>query len=295
MDDAIESFLAWCRVEKGLARNTIEAYGRDLSGLAAFLAERGISDPDEVTRSDLSDWMVALSKQGLTSRSVARHRVSARQLFKHLLHEGQIEEDPTELLDGPSIGRRLPETLSEAQVDSLIAAPDRSTRTGLRDAAMLELLYATGLRVSELVGLRMESWKDGWLLVRGKGGKERLVPYGDEAGAVVRAWLASREDLRVKGALSANPYLFPARGGEPMTRQNFWARIQRYARQAGVPGRVYPHRLRHAFATHLLSHGADLRALQAMLGHADLSSTEIYTHVAVERLRRMHEAAHPRG
>lgn len=295
LDLAVEGFLAWCRVEKGLARNTLLAYARDLDGLRAFLGARGVRDPEQVERVHLADWMVALADQGLSPRSVARQRVAARQLFRYLFEEGIIEENPTDLLDGPRAGRHLPETLSEASVDALLAAPDRSTPIGLRDAAMLELLYATGLRVSELVGLRVHNLKDGWLVVRGKGGKERIVPYGDQAGATLGAWLRSREDLAVPGAMAGDPWLFPARRGRPMTRQNFWERISAYARAAGIPGAVYPHRLRHAFATHLLAHGADLRALQLMLGHADISTTEIYTHVATERLRRMHEAAHPRG
>lgn len=295
MEHAIEGFLAWCRVEKGLARNTLLAYARDLLHLRAFLDARGLRDPEAVSRADLSAWMGALADEGLSPRSVARHRVAARQLFRYLLDEGIIEENPCDLLDGPSAGRHLPETLSEAQVELLLAAPDRSAPIGLRDAAMLELLYATGLRVSELVGLRLSNMRDGWLVVRGKGSKERIVPFGDQAGATLAAWLRSREDLALKSVIATDPFLFPARRGRPMTRQNFWERISHYALVAGIKGAVYPHRLRHAFATHLLAHGADLRALQMMLGHADISTTEIYTHVATERLRRMHESAHPRG
>ncbi len=295
MEDAIEGFLAWCRVERGLARNTLEAYARDLSGLTAFLASQGRHRPADVGREDLVAWILHLQKSGLSSRSVARQRVACRQLFKYCLNEGLISENPTALLEGPRTERRLPETLSELDVGAVLDAPETEGFIGLRDRAMLELLYATGLRVSELVGLRWDGWKNGWVLVRGKGGKERIVPYGDQAGVVMRRWLSSREDLAVPGALAKNPYLFITRDGGPMTRQNFWERIGLYARAAGVRGRVYPHKLRHAFATHLLAHGADLRALQLMLGHADISTTEIYTHVARERLKAMHAAAHPRG
>ena len=295
IESAIEGFLAWCRVERGLAANTLEAYARDLFGLAAWLERAGCVDPRHVSRDHLVAWILHQQREGLSPRSVARQRVAARQLFKFCLNEGLIEANPTDLLEGPRTERRLPETLSELDVGALLDAPEAEGFIGLRDRAMLELLYATGLRVSELVNLRWESWKDGFLIVRGKGGKERLVPYGDEAGAAVRRWLTSREDLRVPGALARNPYIFVTRDGGPMTRQNFWERISLYARSAGVRGRVYPHKLRHAFATHLLSHGADLRALQLMLGHADISTTEIYTHVARERLKRVHALAHPRG
>jgi integrase/recombinase XerD len=287
IDNAIESFLAAGRVERALARNTLEAYHRDLTDLAAFLHREGISSPAEVEHAHVAAWMVALADRGLSARSIARHRVAMRQLFRFLHRESLIPADPSELIEGPRIGRRLPETLSESDVEALLAAPDPTTALGLRDAAMLELLYATGLRVSELVGLRREHWHDGWLLVRGKGGKERLVPYGDRAHAMVGAYLASRDD--------ATPWLFVTARKKPMTRQNFWDRLKRYALAAGVRRSISPHKLRHAFATHLLNHGADLRAVQLMLGHADISTTEIYTHVAKERLRSIHEKAHPRG
>jgi integrase/recombinase XerD len=287
MAEAIEGFLVSCKVERGLADNSLLAYGRDLADLKVFLEGRGITDPERISVEELRAWLLELLERGLGARSVARRRVAARQLFKFLLSEDLIEADPTELLDGPSIGRPLPKTLSERDVEALLRAPDRATVHGLRDAAMLELLYATGLRVSELVGLRMEHLHDGWLIVRGKGGKERLVPYGDAAGASLRAWLVRKDP--------AEPVIFPSERGGAMTRQNFWERITRYARAAGIRGSVSPHVVRHAFATHLVSHGADLRAVQLMLGHADIGTTEIYTHVARERLRAVHAAAHPRG
>lgn len=287
IDDALEHYLWVCRVERNLAENTVQAYGRDLSSLSAFLVRAGVVDPQSVEPSMLSDWIVSLSDRGLKSRTIARYRVSARQFFRFLVDEQILADSPAERLDAPRVGRRLPSTLSERQVEALIAAPDRSTPLGKRDAAMIELLYATGLRVTELVTLRLAARHDGWLVVRGKGGKDRLVPYGDTAGHALDVYLRTREDEA--------PWMFITNRGKPMTRQNFWERLRRYAGLAGVRGKVSPHVLRHAFATHLVQHGADLRAIQAMLGHADLSTTEIYTHVAQERLRRMHGAHHPRG
>jgi len=288
LDHAIEGFLSVCRVERGLADNTLESYHRDLSDLRRFLVGRGRQRPQDVDSGDLADWMLSLADRGLAASTRARHRVSMRQLFRYLLEEGIIDQDPAPLVDAPPRRRPLPSVLTEAQVDAILAAPDRSTPLGLRDAAMIELLYATGLRVTELVTLRRRALHDGWLVVRGKGGKERLVPYGDRAAQALRAWLDSRED-------DDNPWVFVTGRRRPMTRQNFWARLRRYAVQADVRARVTPHVLRHAFATHLLTHGADLRAVQAMLGHADISTTEIYTHIANERLRQIHAAHHPRG
>jgi integrase/recombinase XerD len=211
-----------------------------------------------------------------------------RQLFRFLVNESIIAADPSVLIEAPPIGRRLPGTLSEAEVNQLLSGPDRSTPLGLRDAAMIELLYATGLRVTELVGLQRHQWnKGGWLIVVGKGGKERLVPFGDQAGAVVAQYMSTRTDV--------NPAVFLSLRGKAMTRQNFWLRIRHYAKLVGIRNKVSPHTLRHAFATHLLANGADLRSVQAMLGHSDISTTEIYTHVAKARLRHLHAEHHPRG
>ena len=210
-----------------------------------------------------------------------------RQLFQFLVDEGALNSNPAELIRAPKIPRKLPTTIDQEQVSAILSAPNRATALGLRDAAMLELLYATGLRVSELVNLRRDQWHDGWIVVTGKGGKDRLVPYGDQAGAVVTAYLNTRSD-------SLQPMFLTGRGTE-MSRQNFWMRLRKYTTSAGVRGKVSPHTLRHAFATHLLMHGADLRSVQAMLGHSDISTTEIYTHVAKERLRKLHAKHHPRG
>jgi len=287
MESAVDGFLSWCRAERGLAENTMDAYSRDLQRLRVFLHSRGVGTAAAVSQQDLSAWLLDLHEAGLSATSIARHRVAMRQLFRFLVDEGILKANPSELIRAPRAPRKLPGTLNQDEVAALLAAPDRTSVMGLRDAAMLELLYATGLRVSELVSLRREHWRDGWLVVTGKGGKERLVPYGDQAGATVAAYLRTRHDLE--------PGIFLSNRGKPMTRQNFWTRLKRYVRAAGIQRNVSPHTLRHAFATHLLAHGADLRAVQAMLGHADISTTEIYTHVARERLRALHEAHHPRG
>ncbi len=287
MEFAIEAFLSWCRAERGLSENTLESYSRDLARLRVFLAERGVLSVNTVKQLDLSEWIVDLHQAGLAGSSIARHRVAMRQLFKFLIHEGELQNNPAELIEAPKATRKLPSTLSEKEVEALLSAPNRSTALGLRDAAMLELLYATGLRVTELVQLKRSQWHDGWLIVTGKGGKDRLVPYGDQAGRTCNQYLRTRTDFEVS--------MFLSKRGTAMTRQNFWYRIKQYAKRAGVKRHVSPHTMRHAFATHLLTHGADLRAVQAMLGHSDISTTEIYTHVARERLRHLHESHHPRG
>jgi integrase/recombinase XerD len=287
MDDAVEGFLNWCRAERGLSENTLDGYSRDLRRLAKFLQQASVKQPGQVSQQILADWLVSLKDDGLAASSIARHRVAMRQLFSFLVDERILEHNPATLLSAPKIPRKLPATLSEEQVAAILAAPDRSTALGLRDAAMLQVLYATGLRVTELVKLRRNQWHDGWIVVTGKGGKDRLVPYGDQAKAAVEQYLSTRTD-------TAQPMFLTVRGSA-MTRQNFWTRLKTYVRHAGVRGQVSPHTLRHAFATHLLVHGADLRAVQAMLGHADISTTEIYTHVARERLRALHAQHHPRG
>ena len=284
-ESAIDGFLAWCRTERGLADNTITAYHRDLSQLQLHLSNEGYTDIRAVSRDALGDWMVSMADEGLSARSIARHRTSMRQLFRFLHNEGLIEDDPSVLVGSPKFVRKLPKTITQSQIEALLAAPDRTTLVGIRDSAMLELVYSTGLRVSELVKLRQESWKAGWLIV---GGKDRLVPYGDRAGALVQAYLAQR-------GVPGHQFLFLTRFAKPMSRQNFWLRVQGYAKVAGIPKGISPHILRHAFATHLLENGADLRAVQTMLGHSDISTTEIYLHVSRERLRRMHESFHPRG
>ena len=287
---ASEGFLSWAKVERALSRNTLMAYSADLFRLARHMTENGKDKPGSLVHADLTAYMVALSDSGLDARSIARHRTSYRQFYRQLLIEGLVKDDPTVLISAPRAGRRLPVVFSEAQVDALLDAPDETDPLGLRDKAMIELLYSTGLRVSELVMLPAAAvhLEGGFLRVRGKGNKERIVPMGDRA----RDWLLRYwQNARPVGG----KYAFLSRLGKPMGRLNFWLRLTRYAKLTGLGGKVSPHVLRHSFATHLLNHGADLRAVQAMLGHADISTTQIYTHVTRERLKAVHAEFHPRG
>lgn len=284
-DLAMDAFLAWCRSEQAFSQNTTDAYRRDLRDLQQFLLP--LNDPAQVQQAHLEDWLEQRRRDGLARSTLARRRASVGALFRFLVEDGVLATDPTEHWKVRSPKRGLPETLSEARVEALLRAPDRQTAIGRRDSAMLELLYATGLRVSELVSLPRTALHDGWLVVRGKGGKDRIVPIGDTAQQAVSIWLQDIPD--------DSPWVFPTRRGSPMTRQNMWQRIRLYARLADIPSKVSPHVLRHAFATHLVTHGADLRAVQAMLGHSSITTTEIYTHVARERLKQIHAATHPRG
>ncbi len=295
-ENAIEGYLSHARIERGLAQNTVEAYHRDLSRFFRWLdVEEGLRSPALVTRHQVSVYLGSLLDAGLSRRSLARHRVSIRQLYRFLLAEGLVEQDPTALVEAVLPRRSLPTVLSLSEVEALLAAPDSSSVLGQRDSTMLQLLYATGLRVSELVSLPLSGLhlRAGFLRVRGKGGKERLVPTGERAAEQVQRWLrGGRLELDPDGRC---PAVFPSRRGRAMSRQNFWQRVKRYALQAGIHKPVSPHKLRHSFATHLLERGADLRIVQALLGHADISTTEIYTHVARERLRHIHSEHHPRG
>jgi integrase/recombinase XerD len=294
-DAAIDLFLSWARVEKGLAENSLEAYGRDLSQLAAHLAQAGVHDVEDVKTHHVLSHLVAMSRAKLGVRSQTRHLVAMRQLFKFLLKEKAIREDPVAEIELPRPVKELPSFLDVAEVERLLAVPDQTTARGVRDRAMLETLYATGLRVSELVTLPAESvdLQRGFLIVRGKGNKERVVPLGEQAVAALTQYLERARPDFLKGR--ASDFLFLRTGGEPMTRQGFWKLLKQYAREAGVTKPISPHKLRHSFATHLVERGADLRAVQAMLGHADLSTTEIYTHVNRERLRQLYGQHHPRA
>jgi len=295
-DSVLDAFLAHRRVERMSSRHTLDAYGRDLAALAEWMTREGRADPAAVAHVDLAAYMAHLARRGLDPRSLQRHRSAFRQLFKFLLAEGVVRTNPTLLIESPRAGRRIPDVLTERDVEALLAAPDPETPLGLRDLAMLELLYSAGLRVSELVELPFAALhlEGGFLRVRGKGSKERLIPLGERAATLIRAYVRGpRAALDPRLEVAA---LFLAEHGGAMTRHNFWQRLRGIAVQAGIPAdRVHPHGLRHAFATHLLEHGADLRAVQAMLGHADISTTQIYTHVARARLKGVHAGAHPRG
>ncbi len=294
-DSLIEGFADALWMERGLSANTLAAYQSDLRAFGTWLAqERGLGLA-QARRLDVLDYLALLSQQGLKPRSAARRLSCLRQFYQYLLRIGTLREDPSSRVEAPRLGRPLPRILTEGEVERLLAAPDTEDPRGHRDRTMLEVLYATGLRVSELVELKPGevSLNQGLARVLGKGGKERLVPLGEEA----IAWLADyargpRQDL-LGGRVS--DYLFPTRRSDRMTRQAFWQLIKRHALTAGIHKELSPHTLRHAFATHLLNHGADLRVVQMLLGHSDLSTTQIYTHVARERLKQLHAKHHPRG
>lgn len=290
----IEQFTDALWMERGLSRNTLTAYRNDLAGLAGWLLKQG-KTLVTAQRQDLLGYLSDRVHAGARPRTTARMLSSMRRFYRYLIREGQLREDPSVRIDTPRIGRPLPDSLSETEVEALLAAPDESDTLGIRDRAMLELLYACGLRVSELVGMTTDqaSLTQGVVRLVGKGSKERLVPLGEEAIEWLQYYLdESRPELA--GESSAKQ-LFITRRGKGMTRQAFWYRIKHYAVKAGINKPLSPHTLRHAFATHLLNHGADLRVVQMLLGHSDLSTTQIYTHVARERLKDLHAKHHPRG
>jgi integrase/recombinase XerD len=297
LDRAVDLFLDHLKVERGLSLHTLDGYGRDLSRWLRFLAARGRATVDDVVGGDVVDHLGELAAAGLSARSRARALVAMRGLHRHLLAERHADADPTELVDAPRVPPRMPAVLGEEPVARLLAQPRRDTPRGLRDAAMLELLYATGLRVSELVGLPAAdaNLSAGFVRVTGKGNKTRLVPIGQPAREAIDAYVAA---VRGGWARPGERALFVTERGGPMTRQGFWKLLGRYARAAGVRlprGGVSPHKLRHSFATHLLERGADLRAVQAMLGHADIATTQLYTHVSRARVIAEYLEKHPRG
>lgn len=299
MESTIHVFLSYLRVERGLAQNTILAYGRDLRKFAAFLKKRRKERLEDVDREDVVDFLSSLYKEKLDSRSVARYLVSMRSLYKFALQEEMIQLDPTENLESPKIRNSLPTYLRVEEIEKLLQAPDLSTPLGLRDRAMLEVLYSTGLRVSELVNLRMTDvdMRMGCVRCIGKGDKERLVPIGRKAMEAVDAYLAQGRPkfARPSSPPPHNQVLFLTRIGKRMSRVGIWKTLHDYGLRLGLRGRLTPHKLRHSFATHLLERGADLRSVQLMLGHADISTTQIYTHVVEERLKEIYKAHHPRA
>jgi integrase/recombinase XerD len=291
---AIEAFVRALWLEEGLSERTREAYARDLGAFADWLAQHLGRELNQASESDLQAY--ALMRHASTKASSTNRRLSSfKRYFRWAVREGRCAQDPTLRLAAAKQALRVPKTLGEAQVDALLAAPSADTALGLRDRAMLELLYASGLRVSELVGLPSVGWnlRDGLVRVRGKGDKERLVPMGEPAREAIARYLAQAR-AELLGARRSEA-LFVTVQGAAMSRQMFWRLIKRYALQAGIAAPLSPHTLRHAFATHLLNHGADLRAVQLLLGHADLSTTQIYTHVARERLKQVVAQHHPRG
>ena len=291
----LERFTTALWLERGLSDNTREAYSRDVQGLNAWLLDQNRGDALTASESDVQAYLGARLSQGSSHRSISRLLSSLRSFYQYLVREGDLSSDPTQHLDRPKPSRPLPKSLSESEVDHLLNAPDSSVVVEHRDLAMLEVLYASGLRVSELVGLTLPqlSLNQGVVRVFGKGGKERLVPLGEAAIETVTDYLGSTRQALLRDRQS--DVLFPSNRGKVMTRQTFWYRIKIYAKRAGIDPNLSPHTLRHAFATHLINHGADLRVVQMLLGHSDLTTTQIYTHVARSRMQALHEKHHPRG
>jgi integrase/recombinase XerD len=294
-ESVLDEFCDALWLEDGLSRNTLESYRRDLRLFGQWLKGSRGRGLIEAERADLLDYLAHLYKKLAKPRSAARLLSSLKRFYHYLLRENRITADPTLQIDSPKLPRSLPKGLTETDVEKLLAVPDVNTELGLRDRAMLETLYASGLRVSELVTIKVSqvSQDMGVARVSGKGSKERLVPLGEEALDWIRRYANEARPL-ILGGQAADALFVTARGG-PMTRQAFWHLIRRYAALAALPRSISPHTLRHAFATHLLNHGADLRVVQMLLGHADISTTQIYTHVARERLKQLHSKHHPRG
>lgn len=295
MHQSLDRFLHYLTVEKGLSRNTIEAYSHDLNRFVGYLEEKGIKEMEEVSKVQIRGYLLSLKRTGLSSKTLARVLVSIRGFFRFLNEEFLLQSNPAEEIESPKIAKTLPEILSLDEVELLLEQPDPKTSRGMRDRAMLELLYATGMRVSELIRLPINHvhLEAGYVLLYGKGSKERIVPIGHEAIKWVQAYLKEARHQLLKAKES--PFLFVNRSGKPMSRQQFWKSIKAYGRKAHIRKRITPHLLRHSFASHLLERGADLRSVQLMLGHVDISTTQIYTHVTGERLKKIHKQYHPRG
>jgi len=294
MDELLEQFYHHLTAERGLAPLTLESYAHDLQDFREFLRQQDRESWEEATMEDFQNYLSSLQSRGLSARSRARRLSALRQFFRFLQREERLPANPVELLDSPRLPLKLPKVLSEREVEALLDAVDASTPHGRRDAALLEVLYATGLRVSELVGLTLKQvdLRRGVIRPLGKGHKERLVPMVPQAVEKLKVYLNEGRPQLLKGKDSR--FVFVNQRGGPLTRQGFWKILQRYARLAGL-GRLSPHTLRHSFATHLLARGANLRVLQLLLGHADLATTQIYTHLDVERLKSTHKKAHPRS
>ncbi len=295
-DRAVDLFLQHLKVERGLAANTMEAYSRDLARLGRFLNEAALDDASLVTTEMLTDYLLGLATEGLGARSRARAMVAIRGLFRFLVSDRYLHADPSETIDSPRIGRSLPVVLGTEEVDRLLSAPDLHTPRGLRDSAMLAVLYATGVRVSELCNMQLRevNLERGYVRVTGKGNKQRLVPFGELAAARISRYIEEARPTFAKGRDDLSELFLTNRQG-PLTRQAFWKLLGKYARSAGIRRTISPHKLRHSFATHLLERGADLRAVQAMLGHADITTTQIYTQVSRARMLEVYRAHHPRA
>ena len=295
LDIFVDQYISYLVFEKGLSEKTIESYSSDLSKYLEFLKQKGVKDITQADTPMILKHLIALRESGLGSKSCARHLITLRGFYKFLAQEKVLEFDPAKLIDLPKSGLKLPDVLSVSEVNLLLNIPDINTPLGKRNSAMLELLYAAGLMVSELVNLKFldVNLEACFVRVMGKGSKERIVPFGLYAKNKIDDYVNNSRPLLLKNRISK--YLFVARAGKPMTRQGFWKLLKQYVKQAKIKKKVTPHSLRHSFASHLLEGGADLRTVQVMLGHVDISSTQIYTHVARDHLRQIHEKYHPRG
>lgn len=295
MEQLLDQFLHYLIVEKGLSKNTIEAYSHGLIRFLNHLREKGVREIQEVGKFHIRGFLLTLRGKNLNTKSIVRNLVAIRTFFRFLIQEGVLGSNPVEELESPKVAKTLPEILTLKEIEQILEQPNLQTPLGTRDRAMLEMLYATGMRVSELTQLPIHqvNLEGGYVLLYGKGSKERIVPLGTEAMKWVTVYLKTARGILSKG--KENPSLFINRSGKGMSRQRFWKNLKDYARRAGLRKRITPHLLRHSFASHLLERGADLRSVQMMLGHADISTTQIYTHVTGERLKKVHKQYHPRG
>ncbi len=294
MKELIDTFLDYLSVERGLARNTILSYRQDLETFSGFLKGRSIELPGKASKNDVVDFMMSEKDHGISPNSICRRLAALRMFYRFLVRERILKDDPTVLVESPKLWKRIPETLSEAEIEALLAQPDIRSRQGIRDKAILETMYATGMRVSEVVGLKTDSANldVGFVRCVGKGSKERIVPLGKKAIHWLQRYLQSSRPKMLGRRLSDQ--LFLSRLGKGISRQSMWKIIKLYAKKARIKKLIKPHILRHSFATHLLEHGADLRSVQEMLGHANISTTQIYTHINKDRLKNIHRQFHPR-
>lgn len=295
MQDLVRLYLDHLLIERGMAQNTLESYGRDLQRFMLIMQKKGSTDLRQVTPELIVEYLIMIKDEGLSANSMNRSLASLRGFYKHLLQEKMIEQTPLANIELAKVWMRLPDTISKEEMNSILAQPGVRTAASLRDSAILELLYATGIRVSELLNLTMNSinWQVGFLIVMGKGSKERVVPIGKTAYDCTKLYVEQARPQLMRG--KSTDVLFLNRSGAKFTRQGLWKTVVRYAKKAGLQKKVHPHTFRHSFASHLLEGGADLRTVQVMLGHADISTTQIYTHITRDRLKEIHHKYHPRG
>lgn len=295
MHSWLENYSHYLSVEKGLARNTLESYRRDLQKFLKYLEKKKITAPQEIDRQAITDYLLTLKNEGRTPATISRNVASIRSFFNFLVQEGLLEDNPAQLVKAPRIEKKLPRVLTTKEIDQLLRQPRNDSHVGLRDKAMLELLYASGIRVSELVSLNVTDFSPevGYLRCRGKGMKERIVPIGSVAVSYVQDYLHNCRQKMLKQ--NEEKALFLNHHGRRLTRQGFWKILKKYARQSNISGEITPHTLRHSFATHLLENGADLRSVQEMLGHSDISTTQIYTQITRRKIREVYDKTHPRA